>query len=99
MIDNVIKKIVTHYQLFENFISNYLIFGGESMSKDTTPLGKVIKKRLIDQGMTQIQLAEIVGTSPKYLSLIIRGDRTGRKYMPRIIDVLGMEGCTDEGNY
>lgn len=42
-----------------------------------TPLGKEIKKRLIDKSMSQVELAEIVGTSKYYISKIISGTHAG----------------------
>jgi transcriptional regulator with XRE-family HTH domain len=56
-----------------------------------TPFGVVVKKRLIEKGMTQVQLAEMVGTSNKYLNLILYGDRSGDKYIDSIAKVLGLD--------
>lgn len=53
-----------------------------------SPIGKIIKKRLIDLNMTQQELAEKVGTSAPYLNFIIIGLRTGEKYIPLIEKVL-----------
>jgi hypothetical protein len=41
--------------------------------------------------MTQVQLAEEVGTSNKYLNLILYGDRSGEKYIGSIARVLGLD--------
>ncbi len=38
--------------------------------------------------MTQKELAKAVGMSEVYLSMILRGKRSGRKYMNDIIEVL-----------
>ncbi|PYG86708.1 helix-turn-helix protein [Ruminiclostridium sufflavum DSM 19573] len=59
--------------------------------RQLTPFGKTVKKRLVEKGMTQVRLAEEVGTSNKYLNLILYGDRTGEKYLEKIISVLGID--------
>ena len=56
-----------------------------------TPLGVQIKKALIDKNMSQVELAEQVGTSKQYLNLILYGERSGKKYMDQIKDVLELE--------
>lgn len=56
-----------------------------------TPFGVLVKKTLIEKGMTQVQLADEVGTSNKYLNLILYGDRSGEKYISSIARVLGLE--------
>lgn len=59
--------------------------------RQLTPFGITVKKRLIEKGMTQVRLAEEVGTSNKYLNLILYGDRTGEKYIGKIITVLDID--------
>lgn len=62
--------------------------------KDTsklTKLGKLIVKTLTDKNMTKTQLAEVVGTSPQYLSYILYGTRSGEKYIPAIIAALELD--------
>ena len=49
-----------------------------------TPLGKEIKKKLIDKDMTQVELAEQLGVTKQYITKIITGTRTGDKYLCRI---------------
>ena len=56
-----------------------------------TNYGMKVKKRLVDLEMTQVQLAEAVGTSKNYLNLILHGDRSGDKYVERIVKVLKFE--------
>jgi transcriptional regulator with XRE-family HTH domain len=56
-----------------------------------TPFGELVNKRLIELNMTQKRLAEKVGTSEVYLSMILRGERSGEKYMDNIIKVLNIE--------
>ncbi|SHF06270.1 helix-turn-helix domain-containing protein [Alkalibacter saccharofermentans] len=53
-----------------------------------TPFGIEVKKRLIELGKTQNELASEVGTSKVYLSMILYGKRSGEKYLPLIKDVL-----------
>lgn len=56
-----------------------------------TPFGMLVKKTLIEKGMTQVQLAEEVGTSNKYLNLILYGDRSGDKYINGIARILDLD--------
>jgi transcriptional regulator with XRE-family HTH domain len=56
-----------------------------------TNFGKMVKKNLIEKGMTQVQLAQEVGTSNKYLNLILYGERTGNKYTLKIAQVLDID--------
>ena len=46
-----------------------------------TKLGKTIKKRLIDLGKTQRDLAEALGIDPRYISKIVRGKVGPGKYI------------------
>lgn len=55
-----------------------------------SPIGIIIKKRLVDLNMTQGELAEAVGVNVNYLGLIIYGYRSGTKYMDAIEKVLGI---------
>ena len=59
--------------------------------RQLTPFGMLVKKTLVEKGMTQVQLAEKVGTSNKYLNLILYGDRTGDKYIGGIAKVLNLD--------
>lgn len=56
-----------------------------------TPFGKYVVKTLTDRDMSKTELAAAVGTSPQYLSYILYGERSGEKYMIRIIKVLGLD--------
>lgn len=56
-----------------------------------SPVGVLIRKRLLDKGKTQTQLAQEVGTSKVYLNYILHGERSGKKYLPRIFEVLGID--------
>lgn len=56
-----------------------------------TPFGKYVAKTLTDRDMSKTELAAAVGTSPQYLSYILYGERSGEKYLIRIITVLGLD--------
>lgn len=56
-----------------------------------TSYGKLIQKRLIDKGMTQVELAEQVGCGPQYLWRILYGVRSGKKYQEKISELLDIE--------
>ena len=56
-----------------------------------TPLGKEIKKKLIDKDMTQVELAEQLGVTKQYITKIITGTRTGGKYLCRIGAILDID--------
>jgi len=62
-----------------------------SNKRELSPLGKVIKKRLVDINRNQTWLAENVGMNEKYLHLVLYGDRSGKKYLPQIINILGLD--------
>lgn len=55
-----------------------------------TPLGKKIKKRLIDMNMTQRELADLLGVNATYITKILTGVRTGAKYRKQIEEILGI---------
>lgn len=54
------------------------------------PLGSIIKKRLIEISKTQKELAIEIGTSEKYLYLILYGYRSGDKYISDMERALGI---------
>lgn len=56
-----------------------------------SPIGVTIKKRLIELGKTQYQLANEVGTSSNYIYLIMIGERSGKRYLHKIANVLGID--------
>lgn len=55
-----------------------------------SPIGSIIKKRLIELNKTQKELAEEIGTSEKYLYLMLYGLRSGDKYISIIEKVLSI---------
>lgn len=71
-----------------------LIISGRSnvmKQRQLTPLGKKIVKRLVDLNQTQVWLCEKVGVSKVYLNFILHGERSGKKYMAKIFEVLGLD--------
>ena len=64
---------------------------GSQIKTKLTPFGKKIKKRLIDLNMTQVELAEMVGITDKYLYKIMHGVRSGKKYVEKIKTILKMD--------
>ena len=60
-------------------------------SKMYTPFGAEVKKRLIDKGLTQTQLETMVGAPNNFLTMILRGKRPGKKYVPLIANILEID--------
>ncbi len=61
------------------------------MKNNTTVVGEVVKLRLKDMNLTQLELAELVGTSSVYLNCILNGKRAGKKYMEKIFEILDLD--------
>lgn len=53
--------------------------------------GKEVKKRLIDKQMSQKELAIQIGCSKFYLSKILSGKKSGKKYKEKINEVLDLK--------
>lgn len=60
------------------------------MPAKLTPYGRAIKKRLIDRGMTQIELCRRIGCNEDYMLKIMKGLRSGEKYADAIHQELGV---------
>lgn len=58
--------------------------------RQMTPMGKEIKRRLVELEMSQADLAAEIGTSPQYINHIIFGERSGEKYIEDICRVLNI---------
>lgn len=56
-----------------------------------TPEGVRIKKKLVDKRMSQKELAEQIGCSRQYLTDIMYGMRSGKKYLPQIYEILDLK--------
>ena len=48
--------------------------------RELSPLGLLVKRRLIDLNITQAELAEAVGMKQGHLADMLRGERAGHKY-------------------
>lgn len=59
-------------------------------NKNLSPLGREIKRKLIEQEMTQRELAAAVGVSPQYVTKILSGQRSGERYILKICTMLGI---------
>lgn len=72
-------------------INHELLKNENTKRKNTlTPYGKAVKCRLVELNMTQVELAESVGTSKQYLGKILHGLRSGAKYLEDIDRILGL---------
>ena len=58
--------------------------------RELTPYGKDLKCQLVKMGMTQVELAEKVGTSKQYLGKILHGKRSGATYIDSINKAIGL---------
>lgn len=61
------------------------------MKNNSTIVGEVIKLRLKEKGITQLELAENIGTSSVYLNCILSGKRAGKKYLGKIFETLDLD--------
>ena len=61
-----------------------------SRKRELTGYGKQVKHRLIELNMTQVELAEQVGTSKQYLGKILFGERAGTMYLEKIDTLLNL---------
>lgn len=59
--------------------------------RELTPYGKSVKHRLIELNMTQVELADLVGTSKQYLGKILYGERAGTMYIDLINQELDLQ--------
>lgn len=55
-----------------------------------TPFGCMVKKRLIDKNMTQVELADLLGCNKQYIYKILVGERSGEKYILEMSRILSM---------
>lgn len=61
------------------------------LKRESTIFGKKVKKKLIDLNMKQSELANRLGIREQYLARILNGDRSGKTYLDRIREILGMD--------
>ena len=64
-----------------------------------TPFGKKVRKRLIDKGMTQVELAALLGCNKQYIHKILVGERSGKKYIEEISRILDIEAAASGHRY
>ena len=55
-----------------------------------TAFSKMVRKALIDKGITHRELAERIDMNPRYLSLVLTGRRAPGKYEQPIRSALGL---------
>lgn len=63
----------------------------ETKKTRLTPFGMMVRKRLIDKNMTQVELAALLGCNKQYIHKILVGERSGRKYIEEISRILDIE--------
>ena len=59
--------------------------------------GNYVKKKLIDLGMKQIELAERTGVSEAYISEILNDKKEGLDIRSRIIAIINEKGSVSNG--
>ena len=59
--------------------------------RELTEAGIKIKTRLMELNMTQQELADKIGMKAAYLTMIIYGERSGKKYLNDIYYCLGIK--------
>ena len=59
--------------------------------------GNYVKKKLIDIGMKQIELAERTGVSEDYISEILNDKKEGLDIRSRIIAIINEKGSVSNG--
>lgn len=60
-------------------------------SNSKPKFGIEVKKKLIELNMTQRQLAALVGVNENYLTDILNGRRSGKKYRSKITKILEID--------
>lgn len=48
----------------------------------------MVRKKLIDKNMTQVELATLIGCNKQYIHKILTGERSGKKYLEKIGKIL-----------
>lgn len=59
--------------------------------RELTEFGVAVKKRLVELGKTQKELAETVGMGEVYLNVVLHGKRSGKKYIAAICRELNLD--------
>lgn len=94
---NIMRKILTLYKIYG--IINYLIYvrtnqsmltGAENMIKNNIEVD--VKVKCIENGLTQAQLAEEIGTTGQYVNRIIKKqDGVVNKTFVQMMEALGYD--------
>lgn len=61
--------------------------------------GIIVKKRLIELDMTQRELARSIGVNENYLTDILKGRRSGKKYKEAILKTLEIDGTDGKTSF
>lgn len=56
--------------------------------KPLSEFGRMVDDKLIKLNMTKKELAQRIGTSEVYLSMILHGERAGHKYISEILNII-----------
>jgi cyanate lyase len=79
------------YRINENIFFPERGIGDRMKKRRLTPFGEKVKERLVEINMTQKKLAEKIGTSDVYVSMILYGERSGNMYIDAIKETLKLE--------
>lgn len=60
----------------------------ETNDQSKSKFGVEVKKKLIELNMTQRELAGLLGANENYLTDILKGRRSGKKYKSKIMGIL-----------
>lgn len=60
----------------------------ETNDQSKSKFGVEVKKKLIELNMTQRELAGLLGANENYLTDILKGRRSGKKYKSKIMEIL-----------
>lgn len=63
----------------------------ETKNQSKPKFGVEVKKKLIELNMTQRELAGLLGANENYLTDILNGRRSGKKYKSKIMEILKMK--------
>ncbi|QUI22580.1 helix-turn-helix transcriptional regulator [Vallitalea pronyensis] len=61
--------------------------------------GIIVKKRLIELDMTQRELARSIGVNENYLTDILKGRRSGKKYKEAILETLEIDSTDGKTSF
>lgn len=76
--------------------------GGQYMATNKTIIpsfGIIVKKRLVELDMTQRELARSIGMNENYLTDILKGRRSGKKYKEAILKTLEINSMESKTSF